>query len=72
MLIILDSGGQVSIMWLLFGQATHPRNEVSSLGDLRMSSVKRLKRKKKNRLKKPISLFSDMSYTESKCLVMVC
>lgn len=64
MLVILDSGGQVSIMWLLFGQATHPRNEVSSLGDLRMSSVKRLK--------KPISLFSDMSYTESKCLVMVC
>lgn len=64
MLVILDSGGQVSIMWLLSGQATHPRNEVSSLGDLRMSSVKRLK--------KPISLFSDMSYTESKCLVMVC
>ena len=64
MLVILDSGGQVSIMWLLFGQVTHPGNEVSSLGDLRMSSVKRLK--------KPISLFSDMSYTESKCLVMVC
>lgn len=49
---------------LLFGQVTHPRNEVSSLGALRMSSIKRLK--------KPISLFSDMSYTESKCLVMVC
>ena len=64
MLIILDSGGQVSITWLLFGQMTHPRNEVSSLGDLRMSSIMRLK--------KPIILFSDMSYTESKCLVMVC
>ena len=44
--------------------ATIWTNDTSSLGDLRMSSIKRLK--------KPIILFSDMSYTESKCLVMVC